>query len=143
MTKRLLILGGLALCFSGGCSSTAPVPTATSSPAAPLHASFIPVENPVRELCTDDTLSQTEWFNHPVVRFSGTAIDLNARAVTTKELHDWASKYFERKAERALWVQIAEGHVGDAEQALEPLVRMYPDLHVRQIEFDFSCPKIR
>jgi len=58
-------------------------------------------------------------------------------------LQDWASEYLERKAERALWVQIAEGSVEDAEKALEPLVRMFPDLHVRQVEFGFSGPKIQ
>jgi len=87
-------------------------------------------------------LSRTEWFNVPVVRFSGTAIDLFGQATTTQDLQDWAKKYYEHKVERALWVQVAPGNVENAERALLPLVRMFPDLQVRQVDFGFSCPKI-
>ena len=137
-----LIICALAVCFWGGCQSKSALQSAKTSPITPLHVSFIPVEDPVSQLCYDDTLSRTEWFNAPVVRFSGPTIDLFGRKATTKELQDWAKEYYEHKVERALWVQIAPGNVGNAEQALLPLVRMFPDLQVRQVEFGFSCPKI-
>jgi hypothetical protein len=141
-SKMPLIIGGLAVCLWGGCSSKSSLPAPKASPTAPLHVSLIPVENPVDQLCYDDTLSRTEWFNVPIAKFSGTAIDLLGRPATTKDLQHWATGYYEHKVERALWVQIAPGSVGNAEQALVPLVRMFPDLQVRQVEFGFSCPKI-
>ena len=137
-----LIICALAVCFWGGCQSKPALQSAKTSPIAPPHVSFIPVEDPVSQLCTDDTRSRTEWFNVPVVRFSGAAIDLFGRTATTKNLQDWGMKYYQSKAERALWVEIAPGSVGNAEQALAPLVRMFPDLHVFQVEFGFSCPMI-
>ncbi len=138
-----VIICALAVCFWGGCQSKSALQTAKTSPIAPLHVSFIPVEDPISQLCTDDTLSQTEWFNVPVVRFSGTAIDLFGRTTTTHDLQHWAKKYYEHKVERALWVQIAPGDVENAERALLPLVRIFPDLQLRQVDFGFSCPKIR
>ncbi len=130
-SKMPSIICGLAVCFSVGCSSRSSLPTPMASPMASLHVTFIPVDNPVDQLCYDDTLSRTEWFNAPVAKFSGAAIDLFGRPVTTKDLQDWATKYYEHKVERALWVQIAPDSVGNAEQALLPLVRMFPDLQVR------------
>jgi hypothetical protein len=141
-SKKPLIICVLAVCFWAGCSSKSAVPISKTSPVARQRISFIPVKDPVRELCTDDTLSRTEWINVPVVRFSGTAINLLGHTATPKDLQDWAMKYYEDKAERGLWVQIAPGSDGNAEQALVPLVRMLPDLQVRQVEFGFSCPKI-
>jgi len=141
-SRMPLIVCGLTVCLWGGCSSKSSLPAPKASPIVPLHISFIPVENPVDQLCYDDALSRTEWFNVPAAKFSGTAIDLLGRPATTKDLQDWAMRYYEHKVERALWVQIAPGSVGNAEQALGPLVRMFPDLQVRQVEFGFSCPKI-
>lgn len=146
MLKRKipLALCGLVVCLWDGCSSKS---SSSSSPATtpnpPLHVSFLPVENPVNVMCTDDTLTRTEWFNVPVVRFSGSTIKIFGRTVTTQELQDWATKYYYNKAERGLWVQIAPGSLGSAEDRLLPLVRMFPDLHVFHVEFEFSCPKIR
>ena len=142
MSKTLLTIFALASCFWAGCSPKSSAPTEKTNATAPLQVSFIPVENPVSKgLCNDDTLSPTEYFNAPVVRFSGTAIDLFGRPVKPKDLQDWAMKYYEHKVARGLWVQIAPGSVGNAEQALAPVVRMFPDLHLFQIEYGFSCPK--
>ena len=135
----------LAICTAAylccGCSpKSQPAPKASS--IAEVHVSFIPVKDPVIQLCTDDTLSRTDYFNAPVAKFSGTTIDLFGRTATTKDLEEWAAKYYEHKVARALWVQIAPGSVDNAERALVPLIRMFPDLQARQVEFGFSCPKI-
>ena len=105
------------------------------------HVSFIPVEDPISQLCTDDTLSRTEWFNVPVVRFSGTAIVLFGRTTTTHDLQEWAKDYYEHKVERGLWVQIAPGDVENAERALLPLVRMFPIYNCVRLISDFLAPR--
>lgn len=134
-------LCGMALSILVGCSPKSPTTPNTGS-LTPLHVKFISVDNPVAEMCTDDTLTRTEWFNVPVARFSGTAITIFGRGTTAQELQDWAKKYYERKIERALWVQIAPGSSRNAEQALLPIVGMFPDLHVFQVDYGFSCPKL-
>jgi hypothetical protein len=141
-SKMPLMICALAVCVWSGCQSKSGLQSAKADPVTPQRVSFIPVNNPVDQLCYDDTRSRTEWFNAPVAKFSGTAIDLLGRPATTSDLQNWAMKYYEQKAERGLWVEIAPGSVGNAEQALLPLVRMFPDLQVRQVEFGFSCPKI-
>ena len=142
--NRLLILSGVALCLSAGCSSQpSPHGAHLLTPAAPLSALFVPVPNPVHELCTDDTDSRTEWFNQPVVKFSGRAMELNGRAATMEALREWAREYYEHKIERLLYVQISPEARSDAERAMLSLTRMFPDLHVRQVEFGFTCPKIQ
>jgi hypothetical protein len=113
----------------------------SSAEMQPLQLPFIPVVNP-EILCIDDTHSPTEWFQFPVVRFSGTIIDLGRRKVTAKDLLDWAMWYYSDKAIRVLFIQIAPGNDGNAEQAIKPLVLVIPDLYVRQVDFEFSCPKI-
>jgi len=142
--NRLLILSGVALCLSAGCS-TGPSPHSAllSTPAAPSSALFVPVPDPVHELCTDDTYSRTDWFNQPVVKFSGRALELNGRAATIEALREWAREYYEHKIERLLYVQISPEARSDAERAMLSLTRMFPDLHVRQVEFGFTCPKIQ
>lgn len=107
----------------------------------PLHLPFIPLQNP-EMLCIDDTHSPTESFQFPVVRFSATTIDLGGRKATAKDLLDWAMRYYDDKAVRVLFVQIAPGSDGNAEQAIKPLVLVFPNLYVRQVDFGFSCPKI-
>ena len=140
-SKLRVIICALALCFWAGCSPKS-ASTKKAIPTASPQISFILVEDPVNQLCYDDTASRTEWFNAPVVRFSGDTIDLFGRPGTPKDLEDWVSKYYEHKVERALWVQIAPGSFDNAELALVPLVRMFPDLQIRQVEFGFNCPKI-
>jgi TonB family protein len=141
--NRFLILCGVAMFLSSGCSSKPSIPAPVQpTPAAPVSASFAVVGNPVRELCTDDTYSQTEWFNGPVARFSSSVIDLNGRTVTVQELQDWAANYYKRKAERVLWVQVAPDAMTNAERTMMTLLRVFPDLRVRQVEFGFTCPKL-
>jgi len=141
LMNRLFICG-LGLLFSSGCSSKPSVPAPQQHLAAPLHALFIPVENPVGEMCRDDTFSLTEWFNVPVARFAGTAINLNGRDVTADGLYGWAEKYYERKSDRVLYVQIEADSMANAEHALEPIVRLYPSFMVRRVEVGFTCPKL-
>ena len=142
--NRLLILSGFVLYLSAGCSSMpSPHVAPPSNPAAQLSVLFVPVLNPVRELCTDDTLSRTEWFNQPVVKFSGRAIELNNTAATMETLRDWARKYYEHKVERVLYVQISPDSRSDAARVLLLLTQLLPDLHVRLVEFGFSCPNIQ
>ena len=140
-SKMLHIVCALAVCYSGGCQSKSTLQTANTNPLAPPHVTFIPVKDPISQLCTDDTMSRTDWFNVPYVRLSGTAIELFGRTTTAHDLQDWAKEYYEQKVERALWVQIAPGQIENTERALSPLVRMFPDLQVRQVDFGFTCPK--
>ena len=138
-----LTICALAVCLWTGCHSKPALPSDKTGSMTPLDVSFIPVDDPVSEMCYDDTHSRTEWFNVPNVRFSGNAIVLNGRTTTANDLREWAKKYYEHKVERGLWVQIAPGDVANAERVLIPVVQMFPDLQVRQVEFGFSCPKIR
>lgn len=118
------------------------MPAAATSVDASLEASLIPVNNPVREVCTDDTLSPTDYFNVPIARFAGASIELNGREVTPDGLYEWAQKHYKHKAERALHVQIAPDGMANANNALAPLSRLHPDLRLRRVEFGFTCPKL-
>jgi hypothetical protein len=100
------------------------------------------VQNPAEEMCRDDTSSPTEWFNVPVAVFTAATVKLNGRAVSEQALNVWANNYYKRKAERALWVQIPPDGNITAERALVQIVRVYPDLQLRQVEFGFTCPKL-
>jgi hypothetical protein len=69
---------------------------------------------------------------------------LNGTAATMEALREWAKEYYEHKFERVLYVQISPDSRSDAERAMLSLTtRMFPDLHVRQVEFGFTCPKIQ
>lgn len=101
------------------------------------------VKNPVRELCTDDTLSPTEWINVPLARFAHSSLELNGRTISEQRLVDWAERYYKTKTERGLWLEISPEANADAEHALLPLLRLYPDLQLRQVDFGFTCPKLQ
>lgn len=141
--SRLLIPCVLAACFAAACSSKPPVQTRQqpTTPAA-VTAFFVQVQDPTRELCTDDTLSSTEWVNVPLVRFSGSAISLNGRSTSEQQLSSWAETYYQPKVERALWVEVSPDGMENADRALLPLLRRFPDLHLRQVAFGFACPKV-
>lgn len=100
------------------------------------------VQNPGRELCSDDALLPAPWVSVPLVRFSGSGARLNGRPVSDARLLEWATGYYATKAERALWVQISPEAASNAERALGAIVRKYPDLQLRQVDFNFSCPKV-
>jgi hypothetical protein len=102
---------------------------------------FEQVKNPEGEVCRDDTLSPTEWVNVPLARFTDT-IELNGRLMSEQDLQHWANTYYRNKAERALWVEVDTAGQAKADHALLPLLRTYPNLHLRQVEFGFSCPKL-
>lgn len=93
-------------------------------------------------MCRDDTLSPTEWFNVPFAVFSAGTVHLNARAASEQELNAWANQYYKAKAERALWVQISPDSTALAKRALTPIIRAYPDLQLRRVQFGFACPKV-
>jgi hypothetical protein len=78
----------------------------------------------------------------PLARFSGADVQLNGREVSEQEFAVWADDYFKRKAERVLYVQVSPDGKLNAEHVLTRIVRSYPDLHLRQVEFGFTCPKL-
>jgi hypothetical protein len=127
-----------ALCLLAGCSSKSKV---EEHPRAKVM--FQEVQNPQRELCTDDTLSRTEYINVPLVRLTGTTIALNGLSVSERELLDWAQKKYKNLPEQALWVQISPDNGAIADRALLPLVQSLPQLQLRRVAPEFSCPKLR
>jgi len=100
---------------------------------------FEPVTDPVRELCTDDSSHRTDYFNVPLVRFVGSTMELNGRPSSDRELLDWAQKRYPKMAEQALWVQVEPDDRAIAESALLPVVKSFPQLHVRQVDLGFTC----
>jgi len=100
---------------------------------------FEPVTDPVRELCTDDSSHRTDYFNVPLVRFVGSAMELNGRPSSDRELLDWAQKKYPKMAEQALWIQVANKDQPIAERALLPIVRLFPQFHLRRVDPAFTC----
>ena len=140
---RTVISSTLLLCLLSACSSKPNVELSQSSPTASASTSFIRAQNPVRELCMDDTLSRTEWFNQPVVAFIGNEIQVGGKAATIDSLKESASKYYEHKAERVMFIQVGPDGTVNAERATKLLVERFPDLQVRQVEYGFTCPKLK
>jgi hypothetical protein len=103
---------------------------------------FEEVQNPLRELCTDDTLSRTEYVNVPLVRMEGTKIALNGASVSAKDLLDWAQKKYKNLPEQALWVQGVPDNSAIAERVLLALVQSLPHLQLRKVAPQFACPKL-
>ncbi|MGA7460704.1 MAG: hypothetical protein WBW69_10785 [Candidatus Korobacteraceae bacterium] len=136
--KTLFIATLAALCVLAGCSSKSRL----ADEREPT-VSYVQVKNPERELCTDDTLSPVEWINVPFARFANSSLELNGRTVSEQELRDWAAKYYRTKVERGLWVEVSPESEGNAEHALLPLLRLYPDLQLRRVQFGFTCPKLQ
>lgn len=122
-----------ALFLMPGCSQPAGVS------AAQVRLVYQQVQDPVRELCTDDTMSITQYVNVPLVRFVGTTINLNGNAVSQEQLVTWTEHNYRNLAEQALWVQIAPGSEAEAERSLLPLVVALPKLQLRRVQFSFSC----
>lgn len=98
MRVKLLFVATLAvMCALDACSSKSPM-TDERQPAV----TYVQVKNPERELCTDDTLSPTEWINVPLARFAQSGLELNRRNVSEQGLLDWAEKCYRTKAEKGL-----------------------------------------
>jgi hypothetical protein len=135
--KALFIMSFAAIFVVSGCSTKSP------ERAKQPSVTYVQVKNPVRELCTDDTLSPTEWINVPLARFARSSLELNGRNISEQGLADWAERYYKTKAERGLWLEISPEANADAEHALLPLLRLYPDLQLRQVDFGFTCPKLQ
>jgi hypothetical protein len=136
--KALFITTFAVMCVVDGCSSNSPAVGARQP-----TVTCVQVKNPERELCTDDSLSPTEWINVPLARFAHSSLELNGRNVSEQGLLDWAEQYYTAKAERGLWVEISSESRANAEPALLPLLRLYPDLQLRQVDFGFTCPKLQ
>ena len=124
------------LCFVVGCSSK-------PSPVVPSQARVVlkSVQDPIRELCTDDTFHRTDYFTRPLVRFVGSAIELNGAPSSAEELLGWAQKKYKRSEEPTLWVQVSPESMPVAESALLPLVQSLPQLQLRQVDRGFTCIK--
>jgi len=131
MTRIAVVL---ALAVAIGCYSKPQKPQ-----VEPL--TFRQVQNPAEEMCRDDTLSPTGWFNVPVAVFTASTVELNGQPSSERELATWAHDYYKAKSEKALWVKISADGTVTAERALTPLIRTYPDLQLRRVDFDFRCPK--
>jgi hypothetical protein len=125
-----------ALCIVLGCSQK---PSPEAQPQA--RVTFQSVQDPVHELCMDDTLHRTDYFTGPIVRFEHSTIVLNGSPSSAEELLDWAKKKYLRSAEPALWVQVSPDDVPFAERILLPLVQSVPQLQLRRIDPEFSCSK--
>jgi hypothetical protein len=126
------------LCLMPACSERAPL----SKVSPQVRVAFETVQNPAQELCTNDTLSRTDWVNVPLVRFAGSTIELNGALSSEHELLDWAQKKYRNMAEQALWVQISPEDRPAAERALLPLIQSLPNLHLRLVDDpSFTCQR--
>jgi len=125
----------VALAVAVGCYSKPQKPQ-----VEPL--TFRQVQNPAHEMCRDDTESPTEWFNVPIAVFTAATVQLNGRPSSAEALNRWGDDYYRTKFEKALWVKISADGNKTAERALAPLIRTYPDLQLRRVDFEFQCPKI-
>jgi hypothetical protein len=123
-----------ALCAVCGCSSK---PSAEAQPQVRL--TFRSVQDPIHELCIDDTYHRTHYFTGPLVRFEHSTITLNGSPSSAEKLLDWAKERYTRSAEPTLWVQVSPDGVQLAEDAPLPLVRSLPHLQLRKVDPDFSC----
>ena len=119
-----------------GCSPKAPL---VNSPK--VRVVFETIQDPLQELCRDDTLGQIGYINVPLVRFARSTIELNGVASSERELLDWAQKRYPKMAEQTLWVQVSPDNRPIAEHALLPLVQRFPQLHLRQVDPGFTCLK--
>jgi hypothetical protein len=135
-----MICWTLALCVTLGCSSKAP-----QEPSAQpqVQVVFQAVQDPALEMCRDDTLSPTDHFNVPLVRFVGSTIELNGAQSSETELLEWAQKKYKNMAEQALWVQVSPDDRPRAERGLLPLAKSLPRLQFRLVDPGFTCGKER
>ena len=127
----------LVLCLMVSCSSKAPH---ESSPQ--VQVVFQTVQDPAREMCRDDTLSPTDHFNVPFVRFAGSTIELNGAQSSETELLDWAQKKYKNMAEQSLWVQVSPEDKPIAKRVLLPLVKSLPRLQLRLVDPGFTCGRV-
>lgn len=76
----------------------------TNTPVSAPHSRIVfpTVPTPVLELCTDDTLSRTDYINVPIVRFAGSKIELNGAQWSEQELLEWAQGRYKSLPEEAL-----------------------------------------
>ena len=123
-----------ALMIMVGCSSK-PLPEGRSQ----ARVVFQSVQDPIRELCTDDTSHRTDYFTGLLVRFEASTIVLNGARSSAGDLLGWAQKKYERSAEPTLWVQFSPDSTPLAESTLLRLVQSLPHLKLRRVHPDFNC----
>jgi hypothetical protein len=107
-----------------------------------VQVSYRPVANPITDMCTDDTLSRTDYFNVPVVRFEGSGIQLNGTPTSATDLLAWALKEYVNRAEQVMYVQFSSENKLTADRALLPIAKAFPSLQIRRADFTFFCPKL-
>lgn len=122
------------LCVILNCSSKPSIEIAQQAQVV-----FEPVTAPARELCTDDSSHRTDYVNVPLVRFVGSSLELNGRPSSDRELLDWAQEKYPKMAEQVLWIQVAHEDQPIAARALLPVVRSFPQLHLRRVDPAFTC----
>lgn len=137
MKKIRAVFSCALLALTVGCSHRQPL-KATQQ----VKVVFEPIPHIIQELCTNDTLSRTDYINVPVVRLTDSKIVLNGSAISETELLDWGTKKFANSAEQYLWVQVSPQSKPFAEQVLSPLVQSLPRLHLREVDSSFACPKL-
>jgi hypothetical protein len=106
------------------------------------QVAFLVVTNPVRELCTDDTGSKTDYFNVHLVRFENLRIWLDGKTTTADSLRKWTLQTYRHLPEKVLRVQFSDKDEPMATQVLLPIVAALPDIQVRRVSFSFTCPKL-
>jgi hypothetical protein len=106
------------------------------------HVAFMTMTNPVRELCTDDTESRTDYFSVHVVRFENPHIWLDGKTMTADSLRKWTLQTYGLLPEKVLRVQFSDKDEPMATQVLLPIVAALPDIQVRRAPFSFTCPKL-
>jgi len=109
---------------------------------AEVQVSYRAVQNPVSEMCTDDSESRTEYFNVPLVRFDGPRISLNGRPTSASELLAWAQAKYTNLPEQAVSVQFSPDNKVNADNVLLPIAEALPRLQLRRADFTFRCPKL-
>ena len=130
----------ISLAFAAQLSDLVPVEPLERSnpPSVPLP--IVPVEDTIREMCQDDTLHISSWIQVPYVQIEKGSFRLNGSEVSDDEFLVWGKQYYERKAEKGLWVQILSD-AADLHQ-LTLLHKMFHDINFREISPTFhACPK--
>jgi hypothetical protein len=52
------------------------------------------IKDPIAEMCTDDSGARTEYINVPLVRFTGSNLELDGASMSATELLQWARREY-------------------------------------------------
>lgn len=136
-TRNVALVASLLLTLGGGCSQGNYARKAQKSQVA-----YTIISDPVRELCTDDSESRTEYFSVHLVRFVGPLVWLDGTPVTAEALQRWTIQKYGNLPEKVLRVQFSQADEHAATQALIPILASLPDVHIRRAPYPFTCPKL-